>query len=631
MKIKNIYTFPNMQKQTSFLGDKDNSNNNEYDKICENLEYNKMGIYTSNIDKMPKYKEILKKFDDIEKKDNVKIIYAGELGSRAWGSDSKYSDYDVRYLYVSPKSRYLNNPSKDYINTELNETYDIVGFDISKVINMHKNGDRTLYELLNSPVKYKETNFSKELKDIVSQSCDMNEFKKHYMSSAEFIYNNKIKKDDEKVSIKAYLLALRCILAADYIDKNETLPPLGFKDLFNSGLKNKPDLYDISTNLLKMKRNNKKDIVTKPIPVLDDFIASKLDELNKSEIKNSDNLIGADNIDKFFEETINSPQFAEINKIRLTPIEKERLGMFTGDIEYKKQLVQELGLPEEDFLSVHSIVGPEEFEFILNKYNSNPDVYSVGETIDAKTGKSLMKNVIDKSYRANLHIHTKNSDGEMGVVELLDSAAKYANGVAKHFEKKGIYDFEPFTIAITDHNTTKGAQEAVKIIQSNPEKYKNLRVVLGAELSAVEKDCFDKNRQIHILAQGINPFDKYLNDKLEEKMDVKYPYYKPLGSIEDVVSIVNSQPNCILGYAHPLEHLPKKMTNSDKEKVVINLVDKFNNVAKNHCRYIENYYQAYETNPDKELLQTIKEYSDKSVLYNAGGYDTHGKSIYSHK
>ena len=37
---------------------------------------------------------------EIEEKENVKIIYCVESGSRAWGFASPDSDYDVRFIYV---------------------------------------------------------------------------------------------------------------------------------------------------------------------------------------------------------------------------------------------------------------------------------------------------------------------------------------------------------------------------------------------------------------------------------------------------------------------------------------------------------------------------------------------------
>jgi hypothetical protein len=50
---------------------------------------------------------ILDKLDDIERQNNIKILYACESGSRAWGFASPDSDYDVRFVYVHPIDYYL--------------------------------------------------------------------------------------------------------------------------------------------------------------------------------------------------------------------------------------------------------------------------------------------------------------------------------------------------------------------------------------------------------------------------------------------------------------------------------------------------------------------------------------------
>lgn len=39
----------------------------------------------------------------IEKEHDIKILYAVESGSRAWGFPSEDSDYDVRFIYVHTK------------------------------------------------------------------------------------------------------------------------------------------------------------------------------------------------------------------------------------------------------------------------------------------------------------------------------------------------------------------------------------------------------------------------------------------------------------------------------------------------------------------------------------------------
>ena len=60
-------------------------------------------------------KEIIdRELVEIEKKEGVKVIFAVEAGSRAWGIQSKDSDYDIRFIFSSPLKRYLkiNKPSE---------------------------------------------------------------------------------------------------------------------------------------------------------------------------------------------------------------------------------------------------------------------------------------------------------------------------------------------------------------------------------------------------------------------------------------------------------------------------------------------------------------------------------------
>lgn len=44
------------------------------------------------------------------------------------------SDYDVRFIYVHTEEYYLGLRPKDFIDWELNETLDINGWDITKML-----------------------------------------------------------------------------------------------------------------------------------------------------------------------------------------------------------------------------------------------------------------------------------------------------------------------------------------------------------------------------------------------------------------------------------------------------------------------------------------------------------------
>jgi len=65
---------------------------------------------------------------EIEAQNNIKIVYACESGSRAWGFPSANSDYDVRFIYVRPIEWYLSiDEKRDVIEHPIDEQLDING------------------------------------------------------------------------------------------------------------------------------------------------------------------------------------------------------------------------------------------------------------------------------------------------------------------------------------------------------------------------------------------------------------------------------------------------------------------------------------------------------------------------
>ena len=60
--------------------------------------------------------------------DDVRVLLAVESGSRAWGFASHDSDYDVRFLYVSPPAWYLAvdlEEKRDVIETLIEGVWDV--------------------------------------------------------------------------------------------------------------------------------------------------------------------------------------------------------------------------------------------------------------------------------------------------------------------------------------------------------------------------------------------------------------------------------------------------------------------------------------------------------------------------
>ena len=211
-----------------------------------------------------------------------------------------------------------------------------------------------------------------------------------------------------------------------------------------------------------------------------------------------------------------APSFFGESKVYSDQIQALKLDMkeFPEDIKYRKQLMINAGKNPDEFYKLRSIIGLDEIKSIMSEFNENEDVYSVGFEDE---------NIKNKTIRANWHTHTLASDGYMSAQELLDKAAAYADEAARVAKQKK----EPFTIAITDHDTAESAKEAIEIISNNPLKYKNLRVVLGTEFTTynnIATHITNKPTSTHILVYGIDPneqtFDEFIESTKLKKREI---------------------------------------------------------------------------------------------------------------
>lgn len=185
---------------------------------------------------------------------------------------------------------------------------------------------------------------------------------------------------------------------------------------------------------------------------------------------------------------------------------KEETKKFPQDIKYREQLMINAGLNPKNQHKLRAIIGPQEIKSVMKSFDNKPEVFSIGEN---------WSNVHNTTMRANLHMHTTASDGSLSVQELLDKAVEYAEQVKKENPKST----EPFVIAITDHDTTEGVQEAIKAISEKPLKYQNLRVILGVEMTTFNNIAPESTKvptNTHVLVYGIDPNEKGFKSFIEE-------------------------------------------------------------------------------------------------------------------
>ena len=98
---------------------------------------------------------IVRELESLSRTMGVKVLYAVESGSRAWGFASPDSDYDVRFIYVREKEDYLRlDMPKDVIEWCLDDVLDINGWDLKKALFQFHRSNAVLFEWSNSPIIY---------------------------------------------------------------------------------------------------------------------------------------------------------------------------------------------------------------------------------------------------------------------------------------------------------------------------------------------------------------------------------------------------------------------------------------------------------------------------------------------
>jgi uncharacterized protein len=199
--------------------------------------------------------EILRRLGEIEREENVRIFYACESGSRAWGFPSADSDYDVRFIYVHPRDWYLSidvEEKRDVIERPINDLLDISGWDLRKALKLPRKSNPPLLEWLSSPIIYKETpGLTDKLRAAVAEFYSPISSFHHYLHMAQGNYREYLKGDI--VWIKKYFYVLRPLLAIRWIETEPRPVPMEFQTLVDRCL-DSTELKQTIAGLLEKKK-----------------------------------------------------------------------------------------------------------------------------------------------------------------------------------------------------------------------------------------------------------------------------------------------------------------------------------------------------------------------------------------
>jgi len=124
---------------------------------------------------------------DIEAEHAVRVLFAAESGSRAWGFASPDSDFDVRFIYVHRRDWYLGiDEPRDVIEAMLPGDLDLSGWDLRKTLRLFLRCNAALNECLGSPIVYAERgDLASQLRDLLPEAFRALAGYHHYLSRSD--------------------------------------------------------------------------------------------------------------------------------------------------------------------------------------------------------------------------------------------------------------------------------------------------------------------------------------------------------------------------------------------------------------------------------------------------------------
>ncbi|WP_339692094.1 nucleotidyltransferase domain-containing protein [uncultured Pseudoalteromonas sp.] len=251
--------------------------------------------------------EILRRIKAAEAEHNVKVLYAIESGSRAWGFESPNSDYDVRFIYAHPTDWYLAvnlEDKRDVIEYPIVDEIDINGWDIRKALKLFYKSNPAFIEWLQSPIVYvDDQHFATKARELLPLIASSTRGIYHYLHMAKGNFREYLKK--EQVPLKKYFYVLRPLLAIMWLEKYNEPAPIEFDTLRKLVADNTP-LNEAISALLASKRVSLEKEYIKSVPVINEFIESELARHENYRSKFETRDVDFEELNQFFVEVLES-------------------------------------------------------------------------------------------------------------------------------------------------------------------------------------------------------------------------------------------------------------------------------------------------------------------------------------
>jgi predicted nucleotidyltransferase len=213
----------------------------------------------------------------IEAEEGVRVLFAVESGSRAWGFPSPDSDYDARFVYVRPLDWYLQLlPGRDVIELPIEGLFDTNGWDIRKALGLLLKPNPVLLEWLASPIRYIwDEALCTRLRSFAERTAYAEACIHHYYGVARRLGREHLE-GRETVNLKRYFYVVRPALCLLWVrERRPGAPPMSLSELM-AGLTLPPGFADEIAGLLDRKVRASEVGEGSRIPVLDQLIEDQL-------------------------------------------------------------------------------------------------------------------------------------------------------------------------------------------------------------------------------------------------------------------------------------------------------------------------------------------------------------------
>ncbi|CDC41655.1 nucleotidyltransferase predicted [Firmicutes bacterium CAG:449] len=231
--------------------------------------------------------------ENIEKKNNIKILFAAEDSYQRFKFLNKKNDYDIKFVYIS------NNADQEIDLEKQNELFNVHGYELHYVLENLMNGDYKIVELLNSTSIYFKCEKYDEIKKVIYDAINIECFERYLCKKINLSFKKEIE-NKKDVVVTSYLSLMGDYLLLKYCLEIKSIQSDIYHNIQNLPIK----LTSFMDILYLMDKFNEMETI-KTIPYNESLnkIALNCSTWNLKKLKNVEE-IKADDINKIYKKII---------------------------------------------------------------------------------------------------------------------------------------------------------------------------------------------------------------------------------------------------------------------------------------------------------------------------------------